>query len=386
VGYCLSLYIHIPFCDSVCGYCDFFSVTKESAGIHCIDLFVEAVTKDIKHQIEYFNISNIPTVYIGGGTPSILGSGISVLLDMLNNITGFNPIEFTVEANPESLTKEFLSACMNGGVNRLSLGIQTFHQKSRSAIDRSGKATDLEEKLSLASRFFPGMLSIDLITGLPYQNRQIVLEDIKRVLDYEPSHVSLYNLTVENNTALEKKIKTKQLKLPAGDECDLIWLAARDTLENRGFRHYEVSNFALAGKECLHNIRYWRMEGWIGAGSSASGTVIDEVTGTAKRFTYPQNIKEYIKKPVIHNADHEELNTLSLIRESLLMGYRYIEGPDNEVFNRRFGMKIEECIPKTLSRWRDRGFFEEVKGRKKLMLFLNNFLSDAFIELDERLL
>jgi oxygen-independent coproporphyrinogen-3 oxidase len=381
VGISLPLYIHIPFCSSLCDYCDFFSVKKENVDPHCVDSFLEAVIKDINYQIKYFDVSNITTAYIGGGTPSILGRDIGVLLDSLKKNPGFNPVEFTIEANPESVTEEFLSVCRDGGVNRLSLGIQTFHQESRSAIGRGGKASELKEKLSLASLFFPGMLSVDLITGLPYQNRQIVLEDISQILDFEPSHVSLYSLTVENNTPLENKIKTKQVKMPDSEECDLIWLAARNALENCGLRHYEVSNFARTGKECLHNIRYWRMKGWIGAGPSASGTLIDEENGTAKRFTYTQDIDEYIKRPVIHNAVCEEIDTISLIRESLLMGFRYIEGPDSEVFCRRFGMKIEDCIPKTMSRGRERGFFEGTNVRKELMLFLNSFLSDAFLEL-----
>jgi oxygen-independent coproporphyrinogen-3 oxidase len=383
VGLSLSLYIHIPFCASSCDYCDFFSVVKENIDPDYIDLFLEAVIKDINYQIEYFNVSNIPTVYIGGGTPSMLGKSITVLLDALKNIPGFNPVEFTVEANPESVTEEFLSVCRDRGINRLSLGIQTFHQMSRNAIGRCGEASDLEEKASLVSRFFHGALSVDLITGLPHQNRQIVLEDIKRVLDLQPSHISLYSLTVENNTSLKKKIKEKQVNLPSGEECDLIWLAARDALEGCDFRHYEVSNFARTGMECLHNTRYWRMEGWIGAGPSASGTVINEENGAAKRFTYAQNIEEYIKKPVIYNAVCEEIDKLTLIRESLLMGFRYIEGPDSEVFYQRFGIKIEDCIPKTLSHWRDRGFFDGVNARKDLMLFLNNFLSDAFLELEK---
>jgi oxygen-independent coproporphyrinogen-3 oxidase len=384
VGLSLSLYIHIPFCASCCDYCDFFSVTTENISPHCIDLFLEAVIKDINYQIIYFDVSNIPSVYIGGGTPSILGNGITVLLDALKKIPGFNPVEFSVEANPESVTEEFLSVCKEGGVNRLSLGIQTFHQISRNAIGRRGKASDLEKKLSLASRFFPEALSVDLLTGLPHQNRQIVLEDIERSLDFQPSHISLYSLTVENNTPLEKKIKTKQIKLPSSEKSDLIWLAARDTLEKRGFRHYEVSNFARIGKECLHNIRYWRMKSWIGAGPSASGTVINDENGTAKRFTYAPNIEEYIKKPVIYNAVCEEIDMLSLIRESLLMGFRYIEGSDREVFYRRFGKKIEDYIPKTISRWRERGFFDGDNVRKDLMLFLNSFLSDAFLELEKK--
>jgi len=378
----LSLYIHIPFCASLCDYCDFFSIAKDGVDTSRIDAFLEAVITDINYQINFFDVKDISTVYIGGGTPSVLGKRIGVLLDALNKIPRFSPVEFTVEANPESAAEEFLSVCKGGGVNRISLGVQTFHQSSRGAVCRFGDAGILPERLSLASRFFPDALSVDLITGLPYQNKKIVFDDIKKILDFEPSHISLYSLTVENGTPLETKIKTKKFKLPESEESDLLWLAARDALEERGYRHYEVSNFARNDKKCLHNVRYWRMEGWLGAGPSASGTVINEKTGTAKRFTYTNDIDKYIKDPLIQNANCEELDKNTLIRESLLMGFRYIEGPDNEVFYRRFGFSIDDCIPKTISRWKERGFLEGIKPKKEMLLFLHSFLSDAFMELD----
>ena len=378
----LSLYIHIPFCASLCDYCDFFSVTKSSVSDNYIDKFIEAVVADINYQIDFFNIKNIPTVYIGGGTPSVLGKRISVLLDALNRILKFSPVEFTVEANPESAAEEFLAACKDAGVNRLSLGVQTFNRKARNAVCRCGEAGSLHKQLSLASRFFPGALSVDFITGLPYQNKKIVLDDIKHLLDFDPSHISLYSLTVEEGTPLEKKINEKKVKLPGSEKSDLLWLAARDALAENGFNQYEVSNFSRNGKECLHNIRYWRMQGWLGAGPSASGTVINDEEGTAKRFTYIHDIDEYIKAPVIQSAIFEELDRAALIRESLLMGFRYCKGPDEDVFLRRFGQNIEDCIPKTISRWREKGYFEGKTMKKELMLFLNSFLSEAFIELD----
>lgn len=380
-----SLYIHIPFCASLCDYCDFFSITKDGIDAQYIDAFLEALAVDINYQIRYFDVKNIPTVYIGGGTPSALGKRISVLLDALNKIPRFSPVEFTVEANPESAEEEFLAVCREGGVNRLSLGVQTFHQKSREAVCRLGDAGILNESLSAASRFFPDALSVDLITGLPYQNKKIVLDDIKHLMYFNPSHISLYSLTAENGTPLETKIKTKKIKLPESEKSDLLWFAARDALEDYGYKHYEVSNFARNDKKCLHNIRYWRMESWLGAGPSASGTLINEKTGTARRFTYANDIDKYIKEPLIHSANCEELGKGTLIRESLLMGFRCCEGPDNDLFLRRFGLGIEDCIPNTISRWRERGFFEGKKPKKELLFFLNSFLSDAFIELDTKM-
>ncbi|MCL1959653.1 MAG: radical SAM family heme chaperone HemW [Spirochaetes bacterium] len=366
----LSLYIHIPFCNSFCDYCDFYSVMAKKN--NQIDVFIDSLIADINYQIEYFNVNEINTVYIGGGTPSVFGKRITVLLDALKKFKWFSPAEFTVEANPESTTEDFLCACKEGGVNRLSLGVQTFHEPSRKAVNRIGDSALLERRLALAKRFFPDSLSVDLITGLPFQNEKTVLNDINRLLVFEPGHISLYSLTVEDNTPLEKKIKANEINLPGNDFSDSLWLSCRDALEDAGFCHYEISNFAKNGKVCRHNIRYWLMEGWIGAGPAASGTVINEENGTAKRFTYAPDIDAYNASPFIKNATCEELDKNILMRESLLMGFRYCEGPDKYLFKKRFGCSVEDCIPKTLDKWKN----------KDIMLFLNSFLSDAFNELD----
>jgi len=370
----LSLYIHIPFCNSFCDYCDFYSVIAEKDKLrkNRIDVFLNSLIADINYQIEYFNVKEIKTVYIGGGTPSVLGERITVLFDALKKITWFSPVEFTVEANPESAAEDFLCACKEGGVNRLSLGVQTFHEPSRKAVTRIGDAALLERRLALAKRFFPDSLSVDLITGLPYQNEKTVLNDIKRLLDFDPAHISLYSLTVESNTPLEQKLAAKEIILPENDFSDSLWLSCRDALKEAGFWHYEISNFAKNGKVCRHNIRYWLMEGWLGAGPAASGTVINEEDGTAKRFTYPSDIDAYNASPFIKNTICEELDKSVLMRESLLMGFRYCEGPDKLLFKKRFGCSVEDCIPRTLEKWKN----------KDIMLFLNSFLSDAFNELD----
>jgi oxygen-independent coproporphyrinogen-3 oxidase len=369
VGKSLSLYIHVPFCGGgKCDYCDFYSVILENSGI--IDAFLNAVINDINYQLTYFNVDDVPTVYIGGGTPSVLGKHITILLKELKKNSVITPSEITVEANPESATEEFLCACEEGGVNRLSLGVQAFNENSRKAVNRIGSVDILEERIALCSKYFPMAFNVDLITGLPYQNEKIIREDAKRLLSFNPAHVSLYSLITEKDTNLEKRLREKEISLP--DSEDLLWLKARDILEEAGFKQYEISAFAKDGKECLHNIRYWRMEGWLGIGPSASGTVVNEEEGSAKRFTYMSDVNAYIKNPSIGCAVFEEINKNDLLRESLLMGYRYVKGPDEELFKKRFGCSIEDCIPQTISYW---------KGKDK-MLFLNKFLAQAFDELE----
>jgi oxygen-independent coproporphyrinogen-3 oxidase len=372
-----SLYIHIPFCSSFCDYCDFFSVKTDNFNDEYIDSFLAALITDINFQIEYFNIEKIPTVYIGGGTPSVLGTKILILFDALKKIPFFSPQEFTVEANPESITEEFLSLCRQGGVNRLSLGVQTFCEPSRLSVNRIGNASFLEKKLKLASQYFPGGqtgmdLSFDLMTGLPYQNEKIIREDIKRIRSFKPSHISLYSLTVEEKTVLEEKINSKEITLPAGEKADSLWLLGCELLKNDNYDHYEVSNFALDGKKCLHNMRYWQMKNWIGAAPSASGTLINDETAKADRYTYAHDIDAYIKMPKITCAHCETIDKKTLLKDTILMGYRCTEGADKNLFRRRFGFTIDECIPKTLAGWKE----------KNKMLFLNSFISEAFTEIE----
>jgi oxygen-independent coproporphyrinogen-3 oxidase len=301
------------------------------------------------------------------------------------------PAEFTAEANPESADEAFLRTCADGGVNRISLGLQSFHEPSRRAVRRAGDHHLLDERIALAAEYFPGAFSVDLIAGLPLQTAAILENDIKRALSYQPAHVSLYSLILEPETPLGKQVLQYgkiSLSLPQDDDADNVWIFGRDMLEQSGYTQYEVSNFALPGKTCAHNIRYWRMENWLGAGPSASGTLIDEETGTGRRYTYQPDIEGYIAAPGhrIRSAQIEELSRADLIRESLLMGFRYSGGPDPVSFRRRFGCGIEDCIPKTISRWQTRGFFDNpgLAPSAEGLLFLNSFLSDAFTELADR--
>jgi len=338
------------------------------------DTYLSALISDIKKQIDFFNVKEIPTVYIGGGTPSVLGKKIKILFDTLKEFPCFKPVEFTVEANPESLTEGFLETCLEGGVNRLSLGVQTFHEPSRLAVNRKGGKELLEERLVMASRYFSGgelTLSADLITGLPYSSEETVIDDINRILEFAPDHVSLYSLSVENGTRLKENVKTNVVELPSIDCADNFWLLGKDLLLKTGFEHYEISNFAKPGKDCLHNMRYWQMENWLGAGPAASGTIVCEKTASAKRYTTVSDVEKYVSTNNGQLVIDEEPDKIMFLKECILMGYRCKAGPDPVLFKRRFGCAVEECIPKTLAKW---------EGKDK-MLFLNSFLTEAFDEI-----
>jgi oxygen-independent coproporphyrinogen-3 oxidase len=376
-----SLYVHVPFCTGACDYCDFYSTAVKGDDSR-LERFVEVLLGEGKRLLETYRPDSVPTLYIGGGTPSVLGAaGIGrLLVGLLELIAAFAPppAEITVEANPESADEAFLAAARSGGATRLSLGVQTFHEPSRRAVRRIGGTA--AGRLALAAGYFPGGLSVDLISGFPFQDEKVLLDDIDAVLSYAPAHVSLYALTLESETTLA-------VPLPSGDEADSLWLLGRDALEKAGYGQYEVSNFSLDGRESQHNIRYWRMRDWLALGPAASATIINGETGI--RYTVPPDVDSWLEaggcgfsedsgyKPLI-----EELDKMSLIKETILMGFRYIEGPDEALFRRRFGRNIEDCVPKTIAAWRSRGLFQKDKCAltKPGLLLLNRFLVEAFEE------
>jgi oxygen-independent coproporphyrinogen-3 oxidase len=380
-----GVYIHVPFCAGVCDYCDFYSIPVMSTDQR-LDRFVDLLLADLEESLRDQGITRIPTVYIGGGTPSVLGparldrllSGVGDLLPL--------PQEFTLEANPESADEAVLRVCRDRGVTRLSLGVQSFHEPSRRAVHRVGEGSLLPERLKLAAEIFRDALSLDLMTGLPFQSETILLKDIEKALSYKPGHISLYALTVEDGTPLA----AGNHHLPEPDEADRLWIAARDALEKAGLTQYEVSNFSRPGKQSAHNIRYWRMENWLGLGPGGSGALIDDETGTGRRRTFNADLDAWLSRDASRAAAYTEeyLDQPTLIQESILMGFRCLKGPDQALFEKRFHRPLETLIPQTLHRWEARGLLqrESLAGpmalTKEGLLFLNTFLAEAFAELD----
>jgi oxygen-independent coproporphyrinogen-3 oxidase len=319
--------------------------------------------------------------YIGGGTPSILGADeISRFLSGLGGLWNAPPAEITVEANPESADEPFLRACLDGGVTRISLGVQSFYPPSRKAVHRTGSDAVLTERLRLVQAVFGGRFSADIITGLPFQDEQILLTDLEQIRAYSPDHISLYALTVEPGTPLETRSRLNETVLPDQDTADALWIAGRNALEQAGYEQYEVSNFSKTGKRAAHNIRYWRMENWLGLGSSGSSTIIDDAQGAGQRLTFAPDVSAYSAgaAPAV-----EPLDRLTLMQETFLMGFRYIDGIDETLFEKRFRTSVEACIPHALAAWRKKGLLQSEKPAlaKEGLLFLDSFLRDAFEEL-----
>ena len=391
-----GLYIHIPFCLQKCNYCDFFSVRagrfKNILSGH-LSPFILRLAEDIKIQADKYSINEWDTVYIGGGTPSLLSpQDIYFLSSQILTAQRNPPREFTVEINPEDLTKEFLSAAVRGGINRFSVGIQSLNDEVLSACKRRGG-----RKMSLSAlellRSQKGLnLSSDLIAGLNKQTLSILKDDIQTLLHFKPEHFSIYALCSNTNLTPEKD-----------DDIAGLWSYGKDILEKNSYNKYEVSNFSYKNLyKSIHNEKYWRLQDYIGVGPGAFGSIFFDrkaLPATVHTDTYVQThanalrfsaIKNIEKWMTLNNRDevyeYETINEKEFIEEAFMMGLRLTEGIDRSFFKSRFGNDILVFAGKTISKWLDRN--EAVLTEKRFyltedgFLYLNLFLQELFQEID----
>lgn len=268
-----SLYAHVPYCASRCSYCDFYS----GVGHALAERSLAASLTHLRSMTRRFGVTGFRTVYVGGGTPSALDrNALSAFLSELRRAAGPGLMEFTVEANPQDLDSELLSILEDRGVNRLSVGVQSLEEGARALVGRRGSVKEVRAALDLIAARWKGRWSADLMYGLPGQSACGLRRDATLLAGLGAGHLSLYELTPAEGTALASALDSGALSLPDPDEAHEQFLAARGALEAAGLRRYEVSNWAKPGQESLHNGAYWAMAGWLGIGPSASGTIRTE--------------------------------------------------------------------------------------------------------------
>lgn len=263
---CRSLYIHIPFCRSKCAYCDFFSIPRGEVP----DGYVDALLSEIRFHRECMHTGPLETVYFGGGTPGLL-SFRQLERIMAQILPQCVPgAEITLEVNPENVTAELLRCAAGSGINRFSVGIQSLDDRVLRAVNRNATAAVSLGALELLAA--SGMVfSADMIAGLPEQRDRDFVQGLQRIMSFRPSHVSLYALTVAEHTPLAQQIRRGSVRY-SDARIDRQWITGRNILEAGGYLQYEVSNFALPGKESRHNSVYWQQKPYTGAGAGASGT------------------------------------------------------------------------------------------------------------------
>ena len=389
----VSLYAHIPFCAQKCFYCDFFSV-PEKCGIP--EEYVDSLLSEASYYADWLHIDSWRTLYVGGGTPSLLST--EQLMRLVRGLGEVRPFalgsEITVEMNPESVSSDLLGACEASGVNRISLGIQALDDKPLSAVHRICSAAKCMEVLSLFEKNWRGRLSVDFIAGLPGQTYSSFKNQFDKIFSYKKiDHISLYTLTIEENTPLGKLVSDGKIAF-SQDKADNMWILGRNILEKNGFFQYEVSNFARPGFESRHNKTYWHLEDYVGIGAGASGTIYEK----SLRWNNLRGIKSYCEfwkngmaGDISSVRETENLSAETIEFEFLMMGFRLLEGISEQTFFRRFGKNLLELensdgtkIGLIFDKWRKNRLLR-VQGNspertfslnKRGILFLNRFLEE----------
>ncbi len=326
-----SLYVHVPFCASVCFYCDFFRQVyrKETA-----DAWLDALEYELHHTAVG---EGLETIYIGGGTPSSLSElqfeRLLSLLDPYKNDIS----EYTVELNPETVSEAKINTLLMHGVNRVSIGLQSHDAALLKQMNRRHSFEDVKRLVHQISACGISNISLDLMYSLPSQTMESLQESTRRAVSLNPAHLSLYSLTVEENSVFGKQ---GVQPLDEDTEADMYeWICSY--LSKHGYDHYEISNFARDGKESLHNVRVWEYENFYGIGCGASGK--DE-TG---RYDHPGSLKQYLKDPVAKR--YTVLSEAERMYETVMMGLRLSRGIRRARFQKIFGKDLTEVYPETIN-------------------------------------
>ncbi len=413
-----SLYIHVPFCTSRCRYCDFFSTVDSGSNPGLVDATIDSTLRRAAELARRFGFpfSSTPgssysfdTVYVGGGTPTRLSpSQLRKLLVGIGEITSGCIQEWTVEANPESLTHEKLGILSAAGVTRLSLGVQSLDDEVLARLGRpcdSAKALGALE-LAVAAGF---EVSADLLAAIPASRREPQLAsevgnlaaEVAHLLDMGLKHISIYDLIVEEGTQIAANIARGSL-VPASEDFAADQRdEAEALLSGWGFERYEISNYAIPGHECLHNLAYWRMDSWIGAGPGAVSTIgftaresdpwSDLATADAGlRAVTPGGALRITEWPDLGSRDlpgrEEAISPRDAAFDTMMMAFRTARGLDTDAFLRRFGYAPQALAGRTIQRWKER-FRKTGNGflalDEKGMDLSNRFLSDCLLELEE---
>lgn len=325
----IGIYIHIPFCKSKCYYCDFISYTEKN---NQIEEYIKALIKEIKkanlHQY------NIKTIYIGGGTPSLIES--EYIEKILSEIKPEKNTEITIEANPGTLTKQKLEHYIKIGINRLSIGLQTTDDNLLKQIGRIHNYDQFLQNYNLARSIGFKNINIDLILGLPNQTIETLKTSLKTVIKLNPEHISLYSLILEEGTKLSKMIEQKKLQMIDEKLERKMYWETKKILEEAGYEHYEISNFAKPGHESKHNLDCWNQKEYIGLGASAH-SYIDRT-----RYSNIEEIEKYINNIKIEKYGynitiHEKQTKKDVGRENMLLGLRKIKGISIKEYKNKFG-------------------------------------------------
>lgn len=339
------LYIHIPFCRAKCRYCDFNSYAGMA---HLIPEYVNALIREMELRAAACNPARVETIYFGGGTPSLLMvNDVARSLMTCQRHFGRAPdVEITLEANPGTVTKEHLVGLHEAGINRLSLGAQSFNEAALKLLGRIHSAAQAQEAYGMAREAGFDNVNLDLIYGLPRQSLEEWDTDLTLALRLQPEHLSLYCLTIEEKTPLGQSVARGEITPPDPDLAAEMYVLAEERLEAAGYEHYEISNWAKHGRRCRHNVACWRNEPYLGFGAGAhsySGGF--RYSNVLEPLEYIKRVARGVEKgegaclgPAVDQV--EPIGRDLEMAETMILGLRLVEGVDLKEFALRFGVEV----------------------------------------------
>lgn len=326
-----NCYIHIPFCKQKCNYCAFISYP-------CIDKITGYIFSLLKEITDKYEGEKLKTLYIGGGTPSLIPTNL--LEKIIKKFSFTNNAEITIEVNPDDVTSELINKYFQLGINRISMGVQSLNDRVLKIAGRRHSAQQALDAIDIISNSKIKNLSCDLIYGLPEQTCEDFINDIKTLTNLSIQHISLYGLKIEENTPFERNLPTN---LPDDDAQADMYIEACRTLNNNGFEQYEISNFAKPEMFSRHNINYWNNNSYYGFGVAAHGYV------DGFRYYNTSNLEEYMNNPSVSEYAHH-LTETERLEEEIFLGFRKSEGIKiseiNKKFNINFCEKYKDCLTK----------------------------------------
>ena len=342
----IGLYVHIPFCLKKCAYCDFCSFI--SADFPQKSEYIDALCKEIDSYKD--RGITLDTIFFGGGTPSLLsGEELTKIVKHIRAaFTLQDNVEFTIESNPKTLTKENLNAYIKAGVNRVSIGLQSVNENELSALGRIHTYDEFLESYRLVRECGIDNVNVDLMYGIPNQTKSSFINTLSKTVALAPEHISLYGLILEEGTPLYSSACS--YRMPTEDEeCDMYYLAAQ-FLANQGYSHYEISNYAKPGKECRHNLKYWHCDEYIGVGLAAHSYF------DGKRFCNTTERGAYLDAERGIITSEETLDKESRAYEFVMLGLRLKEGFSLSEYKNQFGNDFFVGREEKIARFIDLGY------------------------------
>ena len=377
----LELYVHIPFCVKKCSYCDFLSApaTEQTKEAYMAALFAEigGRAKDYKERI-------VTSIFIGGGTPSLLsGDSIRQLMEHIREGFRLAPdAEITMEVNPGTVTAEKLTAFYGAGINRLSIGMQSAQEQELKILGRIHDFDGFCQVYREAVETGFTNINVDVMSGLPGQTLTSYKDTLEKVLRLEPmpQHISAYSLIVEEGTPFAAMADRGELPLPEEDTERAMYEETIEVLAGYGFHRYEISNYALDGYECRHNVGYWIRRDYLGFGIGAA-SLIDNV-----RFQNGRDLNAYLAHPLAYREEQQSLTTQEQMEETMFLGLRLIRGVSYPEFARCYGQTLEEVYGEVIARNEADGLLtvrEDETGRRLMLtgrgLDVSNYVMAQFL-------